>query len=222
VQLERGMSTTKRKPETQKAEAGTSVTVRLMRPEEAGAVAELHRVQISEAFLSTLGQSFLTQLYLGISASPDGFVFVAADDRNRVVGFVSGAADTVAMQRWIVKRHGLMLGLYLLPHLLRPSVVRRVWERLRYPSRVEGDFPSAELLSMGVCADMQGKGAAPALLDALIEEFRRRHVHDIRVVAGARLARANAFYRKYGFEPVGTITSHRRVANVYVLRVIEP
>jgi len=203
----------------QGADVETGVTVRPMRPDEARAVAYLHREQLTEAFLSTLGVGFLTQLYRGISASPCGFVLVSLDATGRIVGFVSGATNTGALQRSILWRRGLIMGLYLLPHVVRPSVVRRVWERLRYPSRVEGEFPDAELLSIGVSADMQGKGAAPALLEALVAEFRRRSVRDIRVVVGAQLGRANAFYRKFRFEQVGTIESHRRTANIYVLRV---
>lgn len=215
------MSDTKGQTGAKQAHDGVAVTVRPLRPDEAGTVAELHRVQLTEAFLSTLGRGFLTQLYRGIATSPHGFVFVALDERDRIVGFVSGATDTGALQRWILRRRGLALGLYLLPHLLRLSVVRRIWERLRYPSRVEGAFPRAELLSIGVCADMQGKGAAPALLDELVAEFRRRQVRDNRVVVGVQLGRANAFYRKFRFAQVGTIESHRRTANVYVLKVME-
>jgi len=215
------MSAGNNKASARQADDSTGVTVRPMRTDEAGTVAELHRVQLAEAFLSTLGRGFLTQLYRGIAASPCGFVFVAVDKRDRIVGFVSGATDTGALQRWMLRRRGVVMGLYLLRHLLRPSVIRRVWERLRYPGRVEGDFPDAELLSIGVCADMQGKGVAPALLEELTAEFRRRNVRDIRVVVGAQLGRANAFYRKFSFEQVGTIESHRRTANVYVLKVIE-
>ena len=159
------MSETKDRTGVGQADDGVGVTVRPMRPDEAGTVAELHRVQLTEAFLSTLGRGFLTQLYRGITASPYGFVFVALDERDRIVGFVSGATDTGALQRWMLLRRGVGLGWYLLPHLVRGSVMRRIWERLRYPSRVEGDFLRAELLSIGVCADMQGKDGCSADLD---------------------------------------------------------
>jgi len=187
-----------------------------MRPSEATTVAALHREQLDQAFLSTLGVRFLTQLYRGIARSHHGFVLVTVGNGDRVVGFISGSSNTKKLYRSVLLRRGWIMGVLLLPRLLRISTIRRVGQSLRYPGTSEGTFPHAELLSVAVCADMQGKGAAKALLDALLAEFRRRGVDEVRVVVGAKLDRANAYYIKHGFVHAGTITSHDATANVYL------
>ncbi len=191
-------------------------TVRPMRTNEAAAVAALHRDQLQQAFLSTLGTRFLAQLYRGIASSDHGFVLVAVDDTDRIVGFISGGTNTKKLYRSILLRRGWIMGFLVLPRALSFSVIKRIWQSLRYPSTTEGAFPDAELLSVAVCADMQGRGPAKALLDALFAEFQTRGVRDIRVTVGAQLARANAYYLKHGFVKAGTIASHGATANVYV------
>ena len=193
-----------------------------MRLDEAGVVTRYHREGISTGFLSTLGDRFLRRLYVGIAKSRYGLVLVAVDAADRAIGFAAGATDVKALYRSILLRRGWLLAGSLIGHLLRPSTVGRIIESLRYPQQVGGTYPRAELLSIVVDAGMRGSGAAAALLYALLGEFRDRGCSQIKVIVGAELGRANAFYVKHGFRRAGSIRSHGAPANVYVIETNRP
>ncbi len=201
--------------------ARASAAVRLMQRDDALAVAQQHSQGITGGFLSTLGDRFLAHLYRGIASNPRGFVFVAVDDAGRVVGFVAGADSVSRLYRSVLLRRGWLLAGTLIRHFLRPSTVRRIIETLRYPKQVEGDSPEPELLSIVVDPQWRGSGVASHLVDALVAEFRRRRCSPVKVIVGAGLDRANAFYVRYGFRLAGSITSHGDKANVYTIEVDE-
>ncbi len=188
-----------------------------MRPDEAATVARHHREGIPTAFLSRLGAGFLSQLYTAIARCPHGFVFVAVDSEDRVVGFISGTTSVTSLYRWVISRRGWLLAALALPCALRWSTVRRVFESLRYPSQIDPQYPQAELLSVVVAPQARGTEAAAALLRALLDELYQRGCSTVKVIVGAELARANAYYRKHGFRLAGTISSHGLPSNVYVI-----
>ncbi|MBP7747399.1 MAG: GNAT family N-acetyltransferase [Phycisphaerae bacterium] len=161
----------------------------------------------------------LARVYAALNASEDAFIFVGVDARGCVAGFVSGVIDVRRMYRRILRRHWLAFGVASLRHLFSIRMLRRILHTLRYPARVEGKYPQAELLSIVVAAEARGSGLATALLDALRAEFRARGVARFKVMVGAHLERANAYYRKHGFVLAGEITSHGRPSNIYVADV---
>lgn len=191
--------------------------IRPMRPDEAAVVARHHRVGIPTAFLSHLGNRFLTHLYRAITRSPGGFVFVAADTDDQVAGFISGATNVRLLYRWVLIHRGWLLAVLALPKAVRWSTLRRVFESLRYPSRIDAEYPDAELLSIVVAPHARGTTAAAALLNTLLGEFRRRECPLIRVIVGADLGRANAYYVKHGFRLGGTVSTHGSPSNVYLV-----
>lgn len=194
-------------------------TVRRMQPAEAEAVATYHAECIPHGVLSELGTRVLARVYRALNASEDAFIFVGVDARGCVAGFVSGVIDVRRMYRRILRRHWLAFSVASLRHLFSIRMLRRILHTLRYPARVEGKYPQAELLSIVVAAEARGSGLATALLDALRAEFRARGVARFKVMVGAHLERANAYYRKHGFVLAGEITSHGRPSNIYVADV---
>lgn len=197
------------------------VLIRSMRPDEAGVVAGYHREGIPTGFLSELGAGFLTRLYRGIASSDAGFVFVADGGADGLVGFAAGVTDVGSMYRSVLIRRWWSLAGPLLRHLLRVATWRRVYESLRYPKQVEGAFPSAELLSIVVSPPMRGKGVAQRLMDAVRTELAGRGCDVVKVLVGAELPAANAFYVKYGFRLAGSIRMHGSASNVYVIETQE-
>jgi ribosomal protein S18 acetylase RimI-like enzyme len=121
------------------------------------------------------------------------------------------------MYRRVLRRHALRFGAAALRHAFSVRMIRRVLNTLRYPAKVEDQYPSAELLSIVVAPEARGSGAATALLEALLAEFRARNVAAIKVMVRADFERANAYYRKHGFRLAGQITTHGHPANVYTL-----
>lgn len=192
------------------------VHVRPMGTAEALPVARCHQEGIPNGVLSELGTRFMTHLYTAIAQSEHGFVVVAVAPSDDVVGFVCGTTNLKAIFRSVVIRHGWPLLGVLLRHVLSWRMVRRVAEVVFYPSKLDKELPQAELLSIVVDGAMRGCGVADELMEAFLVELRRRGYRKTKVVVGAHLGRAIAYYTRHGFQLAQTITSHGHPTNVYV------
>jgi ribosomal protein S18 acetylase RimI-like enzyme len=198
------------------AESGRRYVIRPMRLEEAAQVARYHCEEIPGGVLAELGTPVLRTLYRALAAGNHGFVFVAVDQDERLVGFISGVTDIGKMYRSVLLRHAIRFALLGVRYLLSPRMMRRIFATLLYPARTKGTLPNAELLSVVLAPEARGSGAGSTLLQRLLDEFRRRGVDQIRVMVGAHLKRANAYYRKHGFVPAGQVHRHGQPANVYI------
>lgn len=70
------------------------------------------------------------------------------------------------------------------------------------PFEVTG--PTVELRQFYVLKPWQGTGVARALMDWVLEEARRRRAEQLFLSVFTDNIRAQRFYARYGFEPVGT------------------
>jgi ribosomal protein S18 acetylase RimI-like enzyme len=184
---------------------------------DAAAVAELHRVGIHTGFLSSLGSAFLKQLYAAIPACPGSFGFVWVDHDREVGGFIACALSTGRFYRQALLRRGVLMAIPLARFIFSPSIIRRMWETLRYPSQAGEDLPRGEVLSIVVAEGARGKGVAGALMVAAMEEFARRGVESAKVVVWSENEVANRFYRKCGFKLVLQRQHHGLDMNIYAV-----
>jgi len=187
-----------------------------MAARHAAEVAELHRTGIHTGFLSSLGPRFLKQLYRAVPAAPSGFGFVGERD-GRILGFIACAERVGAVYKQCLMRRGLAMGWALVPRALRPSVFRRIVETLVYPSKIEDEYPPAEVLSIVAAEAARGTGLAGRLMNAAFDEFRRRGLSQVKVLVWNQNARAKAFYEKCGFVLAGQRSHHESVLDVYVI-----
>lgn len=183
-------------------------------------MAEIHREAISEGFLSSLGERFLTGLYRHLSGMENAFAFVA-EEEGRVLGFIVGALDTGSVYRSYAQKGGLSAILTLAPKLLSPRRVARVMETVLYPGRKRNDgLPEPEILNFCVRSDQQGKGVGGALFQALCTEFARRGVGEIRIVTGEGQVSAQHFYEAKGAVFAMRTEVHRGTASrVYTYQI---
>ena len=191
--------------------------VQPMTRSHARALAKLHRGGIRTGFLSSLGPAFLRQLYAALPMCRAGFGFVAVDDTAEVVGFVACAESTGTLYKQALKRRGLLMALVLSRFIFRPSKVKRMWQTLRYPATVTEDLPQAEILSIAVADEARGKGIGRALLEAAMNEFKRRGIQDVKAAVGGGLKAANRFYQNCGFTLATTQDFHGLPTNLYVM-----
>lgn len=182
-------------------EGTTPGSVRLATAADAASLAGLHSTQIDTGFLRSLGLGFLTVLYRALIAWPDAVVLVSDDDGGPVA-FVAGAMDVGAFYRHFARRFGIRAIVAALPRLLRPSLLARAWESLRYGDE-DHDVP-AELLSMAVAPRARRQGLGLALGRGLIEALSDRGAGAIRVVVGSDNPAARRAYERMGF-----VSSHR-------------
>jgi glycosyltransferase involved in cell wall biosynthesis/predicted GNAT family N-acyltransferase len=189
--------------------------IRAARARDVASLARLHRLSMPEAFLPTLGDPFLRQLYRAAVADPEA-VTVVAERRGRVVGFAAAVPSIRRFYLRFLRTRGIAAALVAAPRLLRRDVVRRVWETARYPSGSPA-LPDAELLSIAVAPEVRTGGIGGSLARRSLDELAARGVGKVKVVVGAENEPANRFYERIGFEPVDRIRLHEgTVSNVLV------
>jgi glycosyltransferase involved in cell wall biosynthesis len=194
-------------------------TIRPAAAGDAAAMARLHADGMPDAFLPALGLGFLTRLYRAL-ATDTGAVALVADGGGEVVGMATGVASVGGFYRRFARRHGLAAALAAAPRLVRPKVLRRLIETVRYPSSSAstlGPLPDAELLSIAVAPASRTGGTGRALADGVLLGLAERGAGDIKVVVGAANEGANRFYAKVGFQPAGQISVHQGTpSNVWI------
>ena len=191
-------------------------------PETYGQLADIHRQEIHEGFLSTLGPDFLSLLYESLARSESAFALVEKDG-DMVQGFIVGAMDTGAVYKEFFRKAGARALPVLLPKLLSPARVRRVFETLLYPKSKSSDgLPEPEILNFCVRSELQGKGVGSRLFEALCAEFGRRGVTQIRIVTGAGQKSAQVFYQAKGATLAANVQVHKDSQSLVYVYDIEP
>ena len=181
-------------------------------------IAQLHIEGISTGFISSLGISFVAALYEAIAQSKSSFGFVA-EEENSILGFVAFTSNLNKLYKSVVLKKGWLFALLLAGRMFSLQQIKKVFETLFYPSRVKKmDLPSAELLSIVVAPESQGKGLGGQLLQKGLAECAKRGIEKVKVLVGADNKPANKLYLKCGFELVGQIDSHGVVSNIYVVK----
>lgn len=191
-------------------------SIRLARPDDAPAMARLHRESMPEAFLPTLGDPFLARLHRAVTRDDDAVAFVA-EERGAVVGFATAVPSVAAFYRRFGRRGAIGAGIAAAPMLVRPTVLRRAFETSRHPSRTRG-LPDAELLVIAVDPGRRSNGIGADLAGAVAAALAARDVHEFKVVVGAGNAGANRFYERLGYRPARRIQVHEEEpSNVWVM-----
>lgn len=187
-------------------------------------VVALHRREIGQGFLSSLGDTVLGLIFARAAAGASGSLIAAVDTATgRVCGFVCGAADLGAFYREFLQHHFFSGLFHLAPKLLSPARLGRALETLFYPTqKAVVALPPAELLIIAVDEAYQGQGIAQALFYELAEAFRHKGVTRFKVVAGANLSRTQRFYQKLGPSGVASLEVHRgQPSTVYIYDVAD-
>jgi len=193
------------------------MNIRLASREHASAVTSLHQQEISSGFLSSLPRTFLAKFYEGIIRYPGGFC-VVAEDGDRVVGFIAGITDMRAFSGFFL-RNFFFTAAFLLPRMVGISTIKKLFESLRY-SQHQDDLPKAELLTMAVARDFQGRGVAREMLVLFLEEMKKRDVRVFRVLVGEKLQKAVAWYEKQGFHLAKSVSVHgKERSRIYVYAI---
>ena len=181
-----------------------------LEPKHASQVARLHKEGISTGFLSSLGMDFLTDLYQAISHSHYGFGFVVQKD-NEIAGFIAFATDLRKLYKQTYRKKGIKFFFILFPRLFSIQTIRKIIQNIFYPQTMRNlNLPDAELLSIVVSSNSQGKGFAQKLIEMGFQECRRRNISQVKVLVAESNLLANRLYQKTGFQLATKIESHAR------------
>lgn len=193
--------------------------VRRMVAGDADEVARLHALTINRGFLARLGRRFLCELYLGILQDPESSIWVV-ERGGRVRAFLAYAKSLSGLYRRVLRSRSWRMALAMFPRILHPRFLKHALETWHYPStQSELRLPEAELLALGVHPELRGRGAGRLLVDQMLARARQDGQREIKVIAGADLDDANAFYQRLGFRHLTQFEHHGRISNVYVISV---
>jgi len=182
-----------------------------------GRIAELHIQGISTGFISSLGIDFVTALYEAIAQSKFSFGFVA-EENNKILGFVAFATNINKLYKSVILKEGWRFAFLSAGKMFSLRRMKKVLQTLFYASRIKKkmDLPSAELLSIVVAEQAQGKGIGKQLLERGFRECAKRDVDKVKVLVGANNEPAIKLYLKFGFELAGQFDNHGILSNIYV------
>ncbi len=182
-------------------------------------IAAIHISGIRTGFISSLGIGFVTALYQAITESKSSFGFVA-EEKGKVLGFVTYSTNLGGLYRYVILNNGWRFVRLLCVRGFSFRTIKMIFETLFYPGRTKRmRLPSAELLSIAVAEEAQGKGVATTLVQKGFAECARRGIEKVKVLVGVDNKPANKFYLKCGFELAGQFDNHGILSNIYVAKI---
>ncbi len=188
----------------------------LAQKKDALTIAKIHKAEIGAGFLSSLSIAFLTRFYQALIESKSSFC-VVAKEQNELVGFIAGVSNMDTFYAYFLGHYFFQSFFILLPSIF--SSFKKIWEALRYPTK-EQSLPKAELLTIAITKEFQGKGVGSLLLPKFVAEMKKRNVGIFKVVVGQQLANAIKFYEKNNFIFLQNTTIHGKdVSKVYTYHI---
>ena len=180
-------------------------------------VARIHIESISQGFLTTLGENFLTLLYQAIDEC-DSSVLLIEEDEERVIGFVAGAAHMRPIYKQLLRRFPRLL-VTLIPIIIKPGKIWRIIELFSY-NRNTPTFVGHmghELISIAVLQKNMRQGTAQRLYGRLATYFYALGAPSFHIVVGASLKPAHGLYKRMGAKPMIEISVHDQEKSIIFL-----
>ncbi len=185
-------------------------------------VVAIHRSQINQGFLSSLGGRTLDLIYSFVPQSRSGVLIVAKESTTgQVCGFICGTANVGVLYKEFLIQKTLSALIFLAPRLLSPRKLWKALETLIYPTKSKSlDVPDAELLVFAVGDSYKGTGLSHMLFDRFVQTLSEKGAQSFKIGTGASLTRAHRFYEKVGARKVASIEVHHgQQSFVYVYNI---
>lgn len=175
------------------------------------AAACIHRSEIDQGFISSLGYKMIELIFKHAVESKSGILFVAKEKKSgSVCGFLLGTLNTRSFYKEFILKKSIIAIINIIPNIFSLKKIYMILEILLYPSRNEiKDMPDAELLDIAVSREYQGKGLAQILFRKFAEHLKEKNVKEMKITTGESLFRAHRFYEKLGAKRVGEINIHK-------------
>jgi ribosomal protein S18 acetylase RimI-like enzyme len=139
--------------------------------------------------------------YWGVVDAPEGIAFIYLNEAGQPAGFVAGTANPRGFYKRLLKKDWLKFSFASVGALLRnPGAVRRIARGLLHPGQNPAGNDIAGLFSIGVLPELQGTGAGKKLVQAFLDEARKRGCARVFLTTDRDgNEQVNHFYRKLGF-----------------------
>lgn len=184
--------------------------IRVATTKDVSQIVDIHMNAFEGFFLTTLGRSFLSFYYNAFINSKDGIVLCAVLN-NGVCGFAAATKQCKGFNSNIIKTNFMRFVLLTIKLLfVKPSALIRLAKNLSKKSDIIDDPEDyAELYSIGVAANAQGKGVGKKLLASIEEKMKSEGVEKISLTTDYyNNDSAIAFYRTMGYQTLYEFTTY--------------
>lgn len=139
--------------------------IRLINKEEIAGVVNVHLKAFEGFFLSDLGGSFLKTYYDSIRKNDRG-ILLGSFENERLIGFCAGTSLSDGFNAYLIRRNFLQFSITGITLLFsKPRALYRLYKNLKKTGTSITDSGNyAELLSIGIDPNFQGKGVGKRLL----------------------------------------------------------
>lgn len=184
--------------------------IRVATTEDVPQIVKIHMNAFEGFFLTTLGRSFLSFYYKAFVNSKDGIVLCAVAD-NEVYGFAAATKQCKGYNSNLIRTNLMsFVGLAIKLLFTRPSALVRLAKNISKKSDVIDDPEDyAELYSIGVAENAQGKGIGKKLLTTIEDKMKSEGVEKVSLTTDFyNNESAIAFYRTMGYETLYEFISY--------------
>lgn len=186
------------------------ITIQKADIEDAVLIAQIHLLAFKNFFLSSLGKDFL-KFYYTCFIKNKGAVVLIAKDNDRIVGFAAATALCKGFNTALIKQNlfsFLLVGLKLF--VTNPKALVRLARNMTKKSdEVQSEEDYAELYSIGVAPEGQGKGVGKELLSRMEQELLKRKVDKLSLTTDYYdNDRTIGFYKAMGYGVLYVFTAY--------------
>lgn len=164
-------------------------------------ISKVHTKAFEGFFLTSLGDDFLKTYYKSCLGIKETIAFGIFNDNQNLVGFATGTVISKGYHKKVFFRNliGFLKSL-LKPLIGNPKVFIRLLKNYDKVNHLNDDAMYAELLSIGVLPEYNGKGLGGELLLHFENEVRSRGALKVALTTDFyNNEKAIGFYRKLGY-----------------------
>ena len=195
--------------------------IRPMEYQDIPRIAELHQAAMGNSLWSTLGLSFLRNIYRGMLSSELflGFVY---EENASIEGFIAGSTDLPNLMKHTVIHNGHRLLLSALLGVRSVHTIQKLLHTARYFSLSESELAyeiKAESMFCSFTPKTRGKRISGHINKVLFETLLARgHTH-VKITTETDNIGANRQLLSWGFEAKGTFSFYGKEMVCYTLNL---
>lgn len=158
-------------------------------------ISQIHSTTLKNSLFSSLGEQFLYSFYSSLRRKKNVITFVA-EENNKIVGFASGAMNLSSLISEVISQVWKNI---LIASFKNPLIVPKLFQTFFYPG-FRNSTKTAEIFSLAVIPDYQGRGVGKNLVKRLAAEFKKKGYKSFFISVRSSIVEANNFYRKIGLK----------------------
>ena len=164
-------------------------------------IVDLHLKSLRDGILFRLGRTILVLFYKEAIINSDCFVLLSLDNEE-IVGVSASSLDASFFFEKFKKKYFLKLFFaFIKSSLVNPVLVYKFILQGKYPEQ-----PKEELMMLFVDSHVRSKGLGRHLVDATVEEYKRRNTKSFKITILTKNIKGRKFYEKFGFIYDGLFT----------------